>query len=137
MENYDYIRNLVLTNSYFKNYICYTKENITTCVFSDDDILFTDNTLNVSNADIYNISKIDTNYLTHYTLTGLLNVDDGSIIYSNIGSYASITADIEYIQSHNISYNLTANDFLLVLVLLIFPIVYNFLSHFFYIGGKK
>lgn len=133
--DYNYIRNLVITNSDFSNYLCFTNNDITTCVFSNEKILFNENTLTLDNADIYTINSENSNYLTKYTLTGFLNVPDSSIIYSNISNYASIVSDIEYQNSHNLAYNVDLSSFYLILVLLCLPILLSFLNHFFRAKG--
>lgn len=153
---YQYTRDIVLTQYNANNtyYLCHTEnsnansyENYdVACYFSDipitkiSDYSFTipSETLKIeldssSYSSNNNIPKIKKTTLSTQNIT----INDYEYIYSNLGTNADILADINYNKDNNLAYNLDLNYSYLILVLLILPIIINFLHHYFYLNNER
>jgi len=139
----EYIRTLVISNynENISNYLCktineYNNDYDFECYFTNEEITYSNGSYVIKDYTHY---KVDNS--TSYNATNKLVKDTGDVgtvadsstefYYSNTNSLLDITSDLKYNELNNLSYNLTKNDYVLVVLLLVMPIVVGLLHHFF------
>lgn len=139
----DYIRDLVISmnNSGYSNYLCktineYNNDYDFECYFSNEEINFSNNSFNIKNYISYKIDNSTSYNITNKVVKNSgnstsVNYSSSDFYYSNTNEFVDITADLKYKELHNISYNLTKNDYILVVLLLVMPLVIGLLKKFF------
>ena len=139
----DYIKTLVISNynNGINYYLCktineYNNDYDFECYFTNEEITYSVDSFIIKDYQHY---KVDTS--TSYNITNKMVKDSGNMAtivdsstefyYSNTNELLDITSDLKYNQLNDLSYNLTKNDYVLVVLLLVMPIVVGLLHHFF------